>query len=82
MERDENEIYKQEQMREVESIKSRLDRDSCPQSAYIIQKAIVMPDKLEFNPDGRKYPTPEQLLMVNPNSKKKATKGKKKKGKK
>jgi hypothetical protein len=41
-----------------------------------------MPDKLEFIPDGRKYPTPEQLLMVNPNPKKKATKGKKKKGKK
>ena len=30
MARDVNEIYKLEQMREVESIKSRLDRDSCP----------------------------------------------------
>ncbi|TNV83407.1 hypothetical protein FGO68_gene17165 [Halteria grandinella] len=80
--RDGGQIYKMEQMREVESIKSRLDRDNCPQSAIVIQRAIVMPDKLEFIPDGRKYPTPEQLLMVNPNPKKKATKGKKKKGKK
>lgn len=36
MARDSNEIYKLEQMREVESIKSRLDRDNCPQSAMII----------------------------------------------
>ena len=60
MARDSNEIYKLEQMREVESIKSRLDRDNCPQSALVIQKAIVMPDKLEFIPENRKYPTPEQ----------------------
>ena len=82
MARDANEVYKLEQMREVESIKSRLDKDNCPQSAIVIQRAVVMPDKLEFKPDGRKYPTPEQLLMVNPNPKKKASKGKKKKGKK
>ena len=41
-----------------------------------------MPDKLEFVPDNRKYPTPEHGLMLNPFPKKKATKGKKKKGKK
>lgn len=82
MARDSNEIFKIEQMKEVESIKSRLDRDNCPQSALVIQRAVVMPEKLEFAPDGRKYPSPEQMLMPNPFPKKKATKGKKKKGKK
>jgi hypothetical protein len=47
-----------------------------------LQKAIVMPDKIEFNPEIRKYPTPEHGLMINPFPKKKATKGKKKKGRK
>ena len=69
-------------MQEVESIKSRLDKDNCPQSAYVIQKAIVMPERLEFNPESRKYPTPEAGLMPNPFPKKKATKGKKSKNKK
>lgn len=41
-----------------------------------------MPEKLEFNPESRKYPSPEMGLMINPFPKKKATKGKKKKGKK
>lgn len=50
MARDSNEVYKLEQMKEVESIKSRLDRDNCPQNAFIIQKAVVMPEKLEFDP--------------------------------
>jgi|LauGreDrversion4_2_1035121.scaffolds.fasta_scaffold141305_1 hypothetical protein len=82
MARDSNEALKLEAMREVESIKSRLDKDNCPQSALAIQRAIVMPEKLEFIPDNRKYPTPEHGLMLNPFPKKKATKGKKKKGKK
>jgi hypothetical protein len=67
---------------EVESIKARLDADSVPQNAAVIQKAIVIPEKFEFNPDTRKYPSPEMGLMINPFPKKKATKGKKKKGKK
>lgn len=48
-----------------------------------LQKAIYMPDKIEFNPAIRKYPTPEHGLMINPFPKK-AAKGKKggKKGKK
>jgi hypothetical protein len=47
-----------------------------------IHKAVVMPEKLEFNVEVRKYPTPEHGLMINPFPKKKPTKGKKKKGKK
>lgn len=69
-------------MQEVQDIKSRLDKDNCPHNIAIIQKAVVLPDKLEFNPEIRKYPSPEIGLMVNPFPKKKATKGKKKKGKK
>lgn len=69
-------------MREVESIKSRLDMDNCPVSAMVIAKAIVMPEKLEFNPETRKYPTAEHGLLINPFPKKKPTKGKKKKGRK
>jgi hypothetical protein len=82
MARDTNEIFKIESMKEVESIKSRLDKDNCPQNIMTIQKAILMPDRLEVNAETRKYPTPEQGLLINPFPKKKATKGKKKKGKK
>jgi len=46
-------------MKEVESIKSRLDKDNCPQNIMTIQKAILMPDRLEVNAETRKYPTPE-----------------------
>jgi hypothetical protein len=43
---------------------------------------VVIPEKLDFNLDTRKYPTPELGLMINPFPKKKPAKGKKKKGKK
>ena len=76
------EAYKLRQMIEVESIKNRLDADNVPQSAAVISKAVVIPEKLDFNVDTRKYPTPELGLMINPFPKKKAAKGKKKKGKK
>ena len=69
-------------MQEVQSIKTRLDADKIPQSAAVIQKAVVIPEKLDFNLDTRKYPTPELGLMINPFPKKKPAKGKKKKGKK
>ena len=69
-------------MQEVQSIKARLDADNVSQRAAIIHKAIVIPEKLDFNLDNRKYPTPELGLMINPFPKKKATKGKKKGGKK
>lgn len=69
-------------MQEVQSIKTRLDADNIPQSAAVIQKAVVIPEKLDFNLDTRKYPTPELGLMINPFPKKKPAKGKKKKGKK
>jgi len=36
MARDSNEVLKLEAMKEVESIKTRLDRDNCPQSALTI----------------------------------------------
>ncbi len=76
--RDNIEVYKLEQMQEVEGIKSRLDKDNCPHNVAVIQKAVVLPEKLEFNAETRKYPTPEVGLMINPFPKKKATKGKKK----
>lgn len=60
-----------------------MDADNVPQSAAVIQRAVVIPEKLDFNLDTRKYPTPELGLMENPFPKKKAAKGKKgKKGKK
>ncbi len=80
--KDSIEAYKLQQMIEVESIKTRLDQDNCPQSVAVIARALIIPEKLEFNPETRKYPSPEDGLMINPFPKKKATKGKKKKGKK
>lgn len=80
--KDSIEAYKLQQMIEVESIKTRLDQDNCPQSVAVIARAVIIPEKLEFNPETRKYPSPEDGLMINPFPKKKATKGKKKKGKK
>jgi hypothetical protein len=37
-------------MVEVETIKARLDQDNCPQNIGTIAKAVIMPEKLEFNP--------------------------------
>jgi len=67
---------------EIESIKERLARDGFPQSMVVLQRAILMPDDVEYVPGKRKYPAPGDALMINPFPKKKKKKGKKKKGKK
>jgi hypothetical protein len=46
-----------------------------------LQKAILMPEQVEYTPGERKYPGPGAGLMVNPFPKKKKKKGKKKKKK-
>lgn len=60
-------------------------RDLCPQSMVTLQRAILMPEPVEYLPGDRKYPTPSVGLMANPfpkKKKKKKSKKKKKKGKK
>jgi hypothetical protein len=69
-------------MNEIESIKERMARDHCPQSMVTLQRAILMPDEVEYEPGKRVYPSPMLALMVNPFPKKKKKKGKKKKKKK
>ncbi len=72
--------YRLEQIRELETIKQRLAKDNCPQNMMTLQRAILMPELVEFQPNLRKYPTPLTNLMVNPFPKvKKKKKGKKKK---
>eukprot|EP00347_Sterkiella_histriomuscorum_P008883 403343381 len=70
--------FRLEQVNEIESIKERLARDNCPQSVGILQRAILMPEDVEYQPGLRKYPTPGDALMINPFPKKKKKKGKKK----
>jgi hypothetical protein len=72
---------RQDQIREIEAIKDRLARDNCQLSILTLQKAILMPEDMQFTPGSRLYPKIEQCLMPNPFPKKKK-KGKKKKGKK
>lgn len=77
------ESLRQEQISEIEAIKDRLAKDNCPLSILTLQKAILMPEDLEYKPGVRVYPKIEQCLMPNPFPKKKKKKGsKKKKGKK
>ena len=73
--------YRKDQIQEVESIKEKLIKDNCPQSILTLQKAILLPEDLEFKPGERKYPTIKGSLMENPFPKKKKKKGKKKKKK-
>lgn len=46
-----------------------------------LQRAILMPEEIEYKPGERKYPKPGELLLPNPFPKKKKKKGKKKKKK-
>jgi hypothetical protein len=46
-----------------------------------LQRAILMPNEVEYVPGERKYPRPGTGLMINPFPKKKKKKGKKKKKK-
>lgn len=73
--------YRLEQINEIESIKERLARDHCPQSMVTLQRAILMPSDIEYEPGKRVYPSPSVGLMINPfpKKKKKKKKGKKKK---
>jgi hypothetical protein len=70
--------YRLEQIKEIESIKDRLARDHCPQSMVTLQRAVLIPEEVEYNAGERKYPGSGFGLMANPFPKKK----KKKKGKK
>ena len=77
------ESLRQEQLSEIEAIKDRLAKDNCSLSILTLQKAILMPEDLEYKPGVRVYPKIEQCLMPNTFPKKKKKKGsKKKKGKK
>jgi hypothetical protein len=71
----------QEELAEIESLKTKLTREDVPFKVQTIKRAFELPGETEFK--GRKYPKPEEYLMVNPfPKKKKKKKGKKKKKKK
>ena len=76
------ESYRQDQLREIESIKDRLASDNCQLSMLTLHKAILMPDDFEYVPGQRHYPKIEQCLMPNPFPRKKKKGKKKKKGRK
>lgn len=80
--KDATEIFRQEQMTIVHSIKDRLSHDGCASNLKVIKKAVMMPEDEQRIALTFKYPTPSAGLMVNPNpAKKKKKKGKKKKKK-
>lgn len=69
-----------ETMVEIEQIKEKLARAGCPMSMTTLQRAVMVPEDLEWKPGERKYPHAGHGLMVNPFPKpKKKKKGKKKK---
>lgn len=72
---------KMKEKEEVEAIKDVFAKANCPQDVQAIQRAVMMPDGIEFDLASRKYPMGSAMLMENPFPKKKK-KGKKKKGKK
>lgn len=81
--RDDIEGYRQEQLKEIESIKDCLAQNYIPQSIATLQRAILLPIHQEYIADQRKYPNAGVGLMKDPfPKKKKKKKGKKKKKKK
>ena len=74
------EMYRHQGMVEVQGIKDKLSRDGCMMTMAVLQKAVMMPEDMEWAPKDRKYPGAGTGLMVNPFPKpKKKKKGKKKK---
>jgi len=74
------EQHRLEIMVECEQIKEKLARDGCPMSMGVLERAMMIPEELEWLPKERKFPDPGYNLMVNPFPKpKKKKKGKKKK---
>ena len=71
-----------ETMMECQSIKNKLAQDRCLTSMAVLERAMMMPDDIEWKPGERKYPDCGYGLMVNPfpkpKKKKKGKKGKKK----
>jgi len=69
-------------MEECQLIKNKLARDGCPMSMAVLERAVMMPEDIEWYPGTRKYPGPGEGLMPNPfpkpKKKKKGKKGKKK----
>ena len=69
-----------ETMTECEKIKMKLATDGCPMSMAVLERAVMIPEDVEWLPGKREYPNAGQGLMVNPFPKpKKKKKGKKKK---
>ena len=67
---------------EMTKIKEKLSRDGCPISMTVLQRAVMIPEDIEQNPEDKIYPDAGQNLMINPfpkpKKKKKGKKGKKK----
>jgi len=76
------EQHRHQGMVECQNIKDKLARDGCPMSMAVLQRAVMMPEDMEWMPKERIYPGPGNGLMVNPfpkpKKKKKGKKGKKK----
>lgn len=52
-----NEAFREEQLKEIESIKEVLSRHNYSENVAMITKAVMMPPLLEWNPTARKYPS-------------------------
>jgi hypothetical protein len=71
----------QEEIAEIDSLKTRLAKEDIPFRIKTIKKAFELPAENEFNQEKKKYPEIQSLLMKDPfpKKKKKKKKGKKKK---
>jgi len=67
-------------MVEMQQINEKLSRDGFPISMTTLNRAMMVPEEIEWKPAERVYPDPGYGLMINPFPKpKKKKKGKKKK---
>ncbi len=66
-------------MKEIEQIKERLAKDNCALESKTLERAVLLPEDVEYKPGERVYPTPEVGLMENPFPPVKKGKKKKKK---